>query len=150
MPNQQRVMRVLKQEDLNAIVAIDELATKQSRREYYERKIASTLNRNANINCSIVYEIDGKVVGFMMGYVFFGEFGIFDSTATLDTLGVHPDFQKFGVASEMLDQFMMNMKAAGVKKVYTLVSWDDFALEKFFARQKFVPSQRINLEYALP
>ena len=50
----------------------------------------------------------------------------------------------------MLDQFMMNMKGAGVKKVYTLVSWDDFALEKFFSRNKFVPSKRINLEYELP
>jgi len=30
------------------------------------------------------------------------------------------------------------------------VSWDDFALEKFFSRNKFVPSKRINLEYELP
>ena len=86
----------------------------------------------------------------MMGYVFFGEFGISDGTATIDTLGVQPEFRKFGVASEMLDQFVMNMKAAGVKKIYTLVNWDDFALDKFFTRQKFVPSKRINLELALP
>ena len=85
-----------------------------------------------------------------MGYVFFGEFGISDGTATIDALGVQPEFQKFGVASEMLDQFVMNMKAAGVKKIYTLVNWDDFALEKFFTRQKFVPSKRVNLEYVLP
>lgn len=150
MPDQKRVMRVLKQSDLDAIVAIDELATKQSRREYYERKIASILNKNTGINCSLVCEIDGKVVGFVMGYVFFGEFGITESTATIDTMGVHPEFQKFGVASEMLDQFMMNMKVAGVKKVFTLVNWDDFALEKFFSRNRFVPSKQINLEYVLP
>jgi ribosomal protein S18 acetylase RimI-like enzyme len=150
MPNEKRVLRVLKKEDLDAIVAIDEIATKESRREYYERKITSILNKNTNINCSIVCEIEGKVVGFVMGYVFFGEFGISESTATIDTLGVHPDFQNHGVASDMLEQFMMNMKAAGVEKVYTLVSWDDFALEKFFARQKYVPSKRVNLEYALP
>ena len=150
MANKQRILRVLRQEDLDDIVAIDEAASKQSRREYYERKIASILNRKTNINCSIVCEEDGKVVGFVMGYVFFGEFGISDATATIDTLGVPPDFRNYGVASEMLDQFMMNMKAAGVKKVYTLVNWDDFALEKFFARQKFVPSKRVNLEYELP
>lgn len=150
MPNEKRVLRVLKQSDLDAIVAIDAVATKQERREYYERKIASILNKNANINCSIVCEINDKVVGFVMGYVFFGEFGISETTATIDTLGVLPEFQKHGVASEMLDQFMMNMKVAGVEKVYTLVSWDDFALEKFFARQKFVPSKRVNLEYVLP
>ena len=45
---------------------------------------------------------------------------------------------------------MMNMKAAGVNKVYTLVNWDDFALEKFFSRHKFVPSKRINLEFQMP
>jgi ribosomal protein S18 acetylase RimI-like enzyme len=150
MANKQRIMRVLKQSDLDDIVNIDEAASKQPRREYYERKIASLLNRKTNINCSIVCEVQGKVVGFVMGYLFFGEFGISDATATLDALGVHPDFRNYGVASEMLDQFMMNMKAAGVKKVYTLVNWDDFALEKFFARQKFVPSKRINLEFQLP
>ncbi len=150
MPDQKRVMRVLRQSDLDAIVAIDAFASKEPRREYYERKIAGILNKNANINTSIVCEIEGKVVGFMMGYVFFGEFGITDATATIDTLGVHPDFRKHGIAAEMLDTFMMNMKAAGVKKVYTLVNWDDFALEKFFSMNKFVPSKRVNLECVLP
>ncbi len=150
MPDQKRIMRVLRQGDLDAIVAIDAFASKEPRREYYERKIAGILNKNANINTSIVCEIDGKVVGFVMGYVFFGEFGITDATSTIDTLGVHPDFRKHGVAAEMLDTFMMNMKAAGVRKVYTLVNWDDFALEKFFAANKFVPSKRINYECVLP
>ena len=63
MANKQRILRVLKQSDLDDIVAIDEAASKQSRREYYERKIASILNRKTNINCSIVCEEDGKVVG---------------------------------------------------------------------------------------
>ena len=115
MASKQRIMRVLRQGDLDDIVSIDESASKQSRREYFERKIASILNKKADINCSIVCEVDGKVVGFMMGYVFFGEFGISDGTATIDALGVHPDFRKLGVASEMLDQFVMNMKAAGDK-----------------------------------
>ena len=51
MANKQRILRVLRQEDLDDIVAIDEAASKQSRREYYERKIASILNRKTNINC---------------------------------------------------------------------------------------------------
>ena len=141
-----RVMRVLKGQDLDAVTAIDQIASKQSRRDYYERKFAAVLDTKHNINASIVCEIDGKVVGFLMGDVYFGEFGIPETTATIDTLGVHPDYQQHGVASEMLDQFTMNMKAAGVKKVYTLVNWDDFALEKFFARNRFTPSKRVNLE----
>ena len=86
----------------------------------------------------------------MLGDVLFGEYGIADSSATIDTLGVHPDFQKHGVASDLMDQFLMNMKAANVKKIYTLVNWNDFALEGFFSRHKFQPSKRISLELQLP
>jgi len=146
MPADNRIMRVLKRDDLKAVIAIDALVSKQARDEYYERKFASILNSSHNINSSIVCEIDGRVVGFVMGDVYFGEFGIPETNATIDTIGVHPDFSHRGVASEMLDQFMMNMKAAAVRKVYTLVNWDDFALEKFFAHHKFSPSKRVNLE----
>ena len=146
----ERVMRVLKNSDLDAIVAIDEKVSKQNRREYYERKIASITDPTRSINSSIVAEVNGKVVGFIMGDVYFGEFGIPETSATIDSLGVDPGLQNKGLASDLLDQFMMNMKVAGVTKVYTLVNWDDFALEKFFSRHKFVPSKRINLEYQMP
>lgn len=147
---EKRVMRVLKTADLDAIVAIDEKASKQNRREYYARKISTITDPSRGINSSIVAEVGGKVVGFIMGDVYFGEFGIPETSATIDSLGVDPALQNKGLASELLDQFMMNMKAAGVNKVYTLVNWDDFALEKFFSRHKFAPSKRINLEYQMP
>ena len=146
----ERIMRVLKKGDLEGIVAIDTKITNQNRREYYARKIDTITDPERSINTSIVAELDGKVVGFIMGDVYFGEFGIPETSATIDTLGVDPSIQNKGLASELLDQFMMNMKAAGVNKVYTLVNWDDFALEKFFSRHKFVPSKRINLEFQIP
>jgi N-acetylglutamate synthase-like GNAT family acetyltransferase len=148
--SEHRILRVLKAEDLDAIVAIDEKVGRQTRRDYFERKIGLITDPERSINSSIVAEIDGQVLGFIMGDVYFGEFGIPETSATIDSLGVDPSLQHKGLASELLDQFMMNMKAAGVTKVYTLVNWDDFALERFFARHKFVPSKRINLEYALP
>ncbi len=146
----ERIMRVLKKGDLEGIVAIDTKITNQNRREYYARKIDTITDPERSINTSIVAELDGKVVGFIMGDVYFGECGIPETSATIDTLGVDPSIQNKGLASELLDQFMMNMKAAGVNKVYTLVNWDDFALEKFFSRHKFVPSKRINLEFQMP
>jgi ribosomal protein S18 acetylase RimI-like enzyme len=141
-----RKIRVLRKEDLDAIVAIDEKVARQNRRAYYERKVALITDPFRSINSSIVAEIGGRVVGFIMGDVYFGEFGIPETTATIDTLGVDPALQNRGLASELLEQFMMNMKVAGVTRVYTLVNWDDFALEKFFSHHKFAPSRRINLE----
>ncbi|MBK5914349.1 GNAT family N-acetyltransferase [Rhodocyclus purpureus] len=150
MPSQERSLRLLKQEDLDAIVAIDETATGKNRREYFERKIASIVRNRSDINCSLVAEVDGKVVGFAMGYLFFGEFGISDPTATIDGIGVAPEYRHHGLAAEIVEQFVMNMKAAGVKKIYTLVNWEQFGLMKFFAAQKFAPSKSVNLELALP
>jgi len=147
---QQPKMRVMKPSDLDAIVGIDEQTSRQNRREYYERKLAVLLDKTHTINSSLVAEIDGKVAGFVMGDIYFGEFGIPETSATIDTLGVDPAKQNHGIASDLMEQFIMNMKAAGVNKIYTLVNWDDFALERFFSRHKFVPSKRINLELTLP
>ncbi|MBI2319866.1 MAG: GNAT family N-acetyltransferase [Betaproteobacteria bacterium] len=147
---QQPKMRVMKSSDLDAIVRIDEQTSRQNRREYYERKLAALLDPRHTINSSLVAEVDGKVVGFIMGDIYFGEFGIPETSATIDTLGVDPKIQHRGIASDLMDQFIMNMKAAGVNKIYTLVNWDDFALERFFSRHRFVPSKRINLELTLP
>ena len=150
MPRQEPKMRVMKRDDIDAVVVIDTLVSKQERREYYQRKIESVVSNPHNINTSLVAELDGKIVGFIMGDVYFGEFGIPEASATIDTIGVSPDFQNRGVAHDLMDQFLTNMKAVGVSKVYTLVNWDDFALEKFFSRHKFVPSKRINLELQMP
>lgn len=150
MPRQEPKMRVMKRDDLDAVVAIDARVSKQERREYYQRKIESVVSNPHNINTSLVAELDGKIVGFIMGDVYFGEFGIPETSATIDTIGVDPDHQNRGVANDLIDQFLTNMKAVGVRKVYTLVNWDDFALEKFFSSHKFQPSKRINLELQLP
>lgn len=150
MPREIPNMRVMKREDLDAVVAIDKLVAGQERRQYYQRKIESMLNNQHNINSSLVAEDAGRIVGFIMGDVYFGEFGIPETSATIDTLGVHPEYQNRGVASDLMDQFLANMRAVGVNKVYTLVNWDNFSLERFFSRHKFVPSKRINLELQLP
>lgn len=150
MAIQEPNMRVMRRDDLDAVAAIDELVSKLQRREYYDRKIESVTMNPHNINTSLVAEVDGKVVGFIMGDVYFGEFGIPETSGTIDTIGVHPDYQSRGVAHDLMDQFLTNMKAVGVSKIYTLVNWNDFALERFFARHKFQPSKRVNLELQLP
>ncbi len=150
MAVQEPKMRVMKPEDIDAVTAIDTLVTKQPRRAYYARKIEAVLNNPHNINASLIAELDGKIVGFIMGDLYFGEFGIPEASATIDTLGVNPAYQNRGVAHDLMDQFLTNMKAVGVQKVYTLVNWDNFSLEKFFSRHKFLPSKRISLELQMP
>ena len=41
-------MRLMKRDDLDAVVAIDTLVSKQERRQYYERKIDSIVTNSNN------------------------------------------------------------------------------------------------------
>ncbi len=139
-------VRVMKSSDIEAIVAIDEKITGVSRPEYYRHKLEVANLRDAQINASLVAEEGSRVVGFLMGTIFFGEFGIPDTSAVVETLGVEPSYQDRGVGGLLFDQFRNNMKAAQVEKIYTLVDWNDFGLLKFLGHQGFVPSQRLSLE----
>lgn len=139
-------VRVMKTADLDAIVTIDQKISGHERREYYQHRLEAADLNDAQINASLVAEADGKVIGFLMGTLYFGEFGIPETSAVVDTLGVDPDCQDRGAGGALFDQFRSNMKAAQVDKIYTLVDWKDFGLIKFLGNQGFVPSQRLSLE----
>lgn len=139
------VVRVMKPGDLEAVVAIDEQITGYCRREYYQCRLEAA-HSGAQLDTSLVAEAGGDVVGFLLGTLYLGEFGIPEASAMIDTLGVHPAAQDRGVGGALVDQFRSNMRAARVERVYTLVDWKDFELLKFFGSQGFEPSQRLSLE----
>ncbi len=142
------VIRPMKEEDLEAIVAIDTMYFGNDRPDYYQEKLTAA-TKGAGINTSLVAECEGEVVGFMLGALYVGEFGIPESTATLDTIGVLPRAAGKGIAAQMLRQYGDQMKKLGVSKIHTLVDWNDRNLLLFFQRSGFVPSQRLNLELDL-
>ncbi len=142
-------IRVMKPEDLEAIVEIDSKVLGGSRREYYQSKLASALDRSRTMVTSLVATYDGKVAGFVMGELYHGEFGIPESTATIDTIGVHPDFQNRGVATFMAESLFSMLKGARVDRAYILVKWDDWDMLKFFAKKGFVPGRSFYLEKAI-
>jgi ribosomal protein S18 acetylase RimI-like enzyme len=93
-----------------------------------------------------VAEQDDQVIGFIMGNVYLGEFGIPETIASLDTIGVHPDYQGQGLAIELMNEFVRNLQKAGVERIYTLVDWNDWDLLRFFEKPGFVPAKMLNLE----
>ncbi len=142
-------IRVMKREDVGAIVEIDERVLGESRPDYYERKCDSALDASCQMVTSLVAVYEQKVIGFIMGNVFLGEFGIPEATASLDTIGVHPDYQAQGVAVELIKQFITNVKKTQVEYVYALVNWNDWDMLKFFEKSGFVPSRAVKLELQL-
>jgi len=82
---------------------------------------------------SLVAEVEGQVVGFILGDVSGWEFGVPETIGWMDTIGVDPAYQKRGIATVLARELIKNLKAIGVKTIYTLVGWDNWDLLQFFS-----------------
>jgi ribosomal protein S18 acetylase RimI-like enzyme len=143
-------IRLMKVEDFEAVVAIDAKVLKAARPEYYEMKFEKLFKSKDYLPVSLVAEEEkGTVVGFVMGEIYMGEYGIFQEEATLDTIGVDPAHQHKGIGKQLLDEFMDHLRKLGVQKINTLVAWNDSKLIHFFSANHFSPSATINLERSL-
>ena len=95
---------------------------------------------------SVGAEIDGRLVGFILGHLKAGEFGANDGTGWLEILGVDPDYQGKGIGRMLFDYFLSYFQQIGVKKIYTLVGWNDTDLVGFFSALGFPGSPFLSLE----
>lgn len=142
--------RLLRVDDFDAVVRIDEKILKVSRPDYYRVKFETFVQSTDHVPVSIVAEQqNGKVVGFVMGALFIGEYGISGDRATLDTIGVDPDYQHKGLGKQLIGEFMDHLRSLGVKKVSTLVDSKDSKMTRFFSSNEFRPSEIINSERTL-
>ena len=143
-------IRLMKADDFDAVVGIDKKVLKTSRPEYYDLKFDKIFQSKDYLPTSLVAEKeDGTVVGFVMGELYMGEFGIFQKEASLDTIGVDPNYQNKGIGKQLIDEFMDHLSQIGVRKVNTLVAWSDSKLIQFFSANQFRPSKTINLERSI-
>jgi predicted N-acetyltransferase YhbS len=137
-------IRILRQEDLEAIVEIDQKVLKENRRDYWKRKLETLGSKSAPT--SFVAEDEGKVIGFILGDISGWEFGVPDTIGWIDTIGVDPAYQKKGLATALAKELINSLKLVGVRTIYTLVSWNDWNLLQFFHAMGFTRGDMINLE----
>jgi ribosomal protein S18 acetylase RimI-like enzyme len=135
-------VRSLQEGDLRALVAIDRRITGRDRAAYFDRKLTEAL-ADSGVRVSLVAELDGVAVGFIMARVDFGEFGQVETTAIIDTIGVDPDYRNKGVGRALLSQLLANLGTLRVEKVRTEVGWQDHNLLGYLDRSGFRPSQRL-------
>ncbi len=139
-------IRLMQAEDFDAVVRIDEKILESSRPEYYELKFEKLFKSKDYLPISLVAEEDGSVIGFVMGEIYMGEYGIFQESATLDTIGIDPDYQHQGIGDQLMNEFVDHLRNIGVRKINTLVNWNDSRLIQFFSANQFSPSKTMNLE----
>ncbi len=143
-------IRLMKADDFEAVVGLDEKVLKTSRSGYYEMKFEKLFKSYDYLPTSLVAEEeDGMLVGFVMGELFMGEYGIYQEEATLDTIGVDPSCRRKGIGEQLINEFVDHLRSLGVQKINTLVDEKDSNLTRFFSANQFRPSKTINLERSL-
>jgi GNAT superfamily N-acetyltransferase len=159
MSNEVKI-RVLNENDLDAVVKIDKRVLGKERRDYWKRKMAYA---DIYPRPALVAELEGRVVGFIMGYVSGWEFGVPDTVGWIDTLGVDPAYQRRGIGRALFNALIENFKHSGIEKtsgvdgaekpriegvnvVYTLANWNDWDLMQFYNAMGFKKGEMLNLK----
>jgi len=137
-------VRPLTWADLAAVDRIDAKLTGLDRSAYCAAKFREVLDESG-VHVSQVAEVDGVVAGFVMVRADFGEFGRNETTAVLDTIGVHPSYAGRGIGHALLSQLLVKLDALRVESVRTKVDQDNFGLWNFLTNCGFKPSQRLLL-----
>ena len=137
-------IRIMQPDDLDFIVEIDTKVLGESRRDYWLTKIVKQAEARPP-DTSLVAELDGKVIGFILGDISGWEFKVPNNIGWIDTIGINPDYQNRGIAKELASTCVGNLKKYGVETIYTLVNWNDWDLLQFFHAMGFSRGDMINL-----
>ena len=143
-PSGSPVIRPMLPSDLPQIVEIDIKVLGKPRPEYWEMKL-ELVEKRSQVS-SLVAELDGKVIGFIIGDASSWQYGVPENIGWIDTIGVDPDYQRRGIAKILFAEMSNNLKKVGVDTIYTLVTRRDWRLLKFFNSLGFQEGDMINLE----
>jgi len=135
-------VRAMKQSDLPTVIAIDRRITGRERSEYLKEKLEEALVAS-DVRVSLMAECDDHPVGFIMARVDLGEFGRFEPTAVLDTIGVDPEYRNQGVGRALLSQLLVNLSTLRIEHVHTEIDWRDRDLLAFLDHCGFAWGQEL-------
>jgi len=97
---------------------------------------------------SLVAQIGGDVVGYMVSTSLLAGFGI-KKSAWIMAIGVHPDFMGQGIGLKLARKICEIYKDKGIKHIYSSVLWDSTDVLSFFKKLGFERSDFINLKKKL-
>lgn len=132
------IIRPLNELDISGVTAIDEKVSGEYRPETWEARAGYYLRRDPET--SAVAELDGKVVGFMLGEVRSGEFGLEEATGWIEVMAVDPNVRGRSIGRLLADHVLTHFRGQGAKTVRTLVDEDMEGIAQFFTALGFEPA----------
>lgn len=139
-------IRNLRLEDLSRVVQIDGRHTEIAKPTYWANvfdSFVATTQRPAAVGLGA--EIDGRLVGYLLGEVRAFEFGS-EPCGWVFAIGVDPDHLRGSIASDLLQNACVRFSRLGVDKVRTMVERNDIPVMAFFRSNGFVGGPFYQLE----
>jgi ribosomal protein S18 acetylase RimI-like enzyme len=140
-------IREIRESDVDFIVEIEEMNLGIRRPKYWERELQK--NKERRFLGSRIAELNGRVVGFILGDIGSREFGMPENMGWIHTIGVHPDSQHKGIARMLFEDYKKRFMDLDVDKIYTIVSLSDAMQLPFYEKMGFRPGNRVYLELPL-
>jgi ribosomal protein S18 acetylase RimI-like enzyme len=137
LPDLPITIRSLSELDLDDIVRIVEKTRNAYQPDLWEDRVTYYLRRDPE--GSVVAEAGGRVVGFMLGDLRAGEFGIEEPCGWIEVLGVDPDHAGRGVGRALAAAMLERYRERGVRRVRTMVDAAMPEVERFFVHAGFEP-----------
>jgi len=136
------LIRKMRIGDADDVSRIDAAITKTPSDLNFRPIVAEAAKKSSN--ASLVAEIRGRVVGFMISIITAGIFGT-DKIAWISMFGVDPKYMGQEIGKSLAKGIFEYYREKGVKKIYTSVRWDSTDLLSFFKTLGFERSNFINL-----
>lgn len=131
------LIRSLSELHLDDIVRIVERTRRAYQPDLWEDRVTYYLRRDPE--GSVVAEVGGRVVGFMLGDVRAGEFGIEEPCGWIEVIGVDPEHAGRGIGRALADAMLRRYRERGVRRVRTMVDTSMPEVARFFAQVGFEP-----------
>jgi GNAT superfamily N-acetyltransferase len=146
MSRQDVLIRAVEPSDLDTLVRIDEKLSGHTRKDYWQRRLEIAALRPPWM--SLVAETDGRMAGFLFGWVSESEFGIAEPTGWVDLIGVDPPYRGRGIGHALLQRFLdSGRELRSIGKVATLIDLAQADVREFFTRLGFRHGPMIQMEH---
>jgi ribosomal protein S18 acetylase RimI-like enzyme len=134
-------VRSMVDEDITAVLEIDRKITGKERAITYRDLVDSYIGGDLGLSC--VAEIEGRVVGFVMGRVSYSESPVVES-GRIQILGVDPQYWRRGAGALLVQGFMDQCRNKSVNLVHMSVNSRDDKLQAFLQHIGFAQRELID------
>jgi len=144
-PTRDRKARLLCENDVERVIAIDRAHSGRARRRFFEKRFAAAKARPDDY-IQVGAICGGSLRGYAIARILRGEFGHNEPVAVLDAIGVEAHSQELGIGEALMNELREAMRRSGVRSLQSQADWADHSLLRFFETSDFKLAPRIALE----